>query len=60
MADLQELKRNIADELTPARNCKARGNGGDGYICPLCHSGAKGTAAREVALSLHADGSHWH
>lgn len=60
MADLQELRRHITDELTPARNWKARGNGGaDGYACPLCHSGSRGTRDSDGALSVQSDGVHW-
>lgn len=60
MADLQELRRHIIDELTPARNWKARGNGADGYVCPLCGSGGRGTRDSDGALSVNGDGVHWH
>lgn len=60
MADLQELRRHIVDELTPARNWKARGDGADGYVCPLCGSGGRGTRDSDGALSVNGDGVHWH
>ena len=60
MADLQEMRRHIVDELTPARNWKARGNGADGYVCPLCGSGGRGTRDSDGALSVKGDGVHWH
>lgn len=60
MADLQELRQHIADELTPARNWKARGGGADGYICPLCNSGGRATRSSDGALSVNGDGVHWH
>ena len=60
MTDLQELRRHIVDELTPARNWKARGNGADGYVCPLCGSGSRATRDSDGALSVNGDGVHWH
>lgn len=60
MADLQELRRHIVDELTPARNWKARRDGADGYVCPICGSGGRGTRDSDGALSLRNDGIHWH
>lgn len=50
MADLEEIRRYITEELTPARE---RGK----YFCPLCGSGkgARGTAA----LSINPDKVHW-
>lgn len=60
MTDLQELRRHIVDELTPARNWKERGNGADGYVCPLCGSGSRATHDSDGALSVNGDGVHWH
>ena len=51
MADLDEIRKHLRDELQPAHGQRGK------YICPLCHSGtgAKGTAA----LSVYDEGRHW-
>lgn len=60
MANLQDLKYRITDELQRARDWKQRGNGATGYCCPLCHSGESMSSSSTGALSIKSDGIHWH
>lgn len=51
MANLDEVRQHLQDELTPAAGQRGK------FLCPLCGSGtrARGTAA----LSINRDGVHW-
>lgn len=51
MANLDEIRRHIAEELTPSQ--RERGK----YICPLCGSGSHGRNST-AAFSIDRDGVH--
>lgn len=51
MAELEEIRLHIVDELTPST--KERGK----YLCPLCGSGSHG-AGSTAAFSIEKDGMH--
>lgn len=51
MADLDEIRRHIAEELIPSQ--RERGK----YICPLCGSGSHGRGST-AAFSIDRDGVH--
>lgn len=53
MADLQEIRMHIRDELTPSK--KERGK----YICPICGSGSHGPNST-AAFSIEKDNIHGH
>ena len=51
MANLDEIRRHIAEELTPSQREHGK------YICPLCNSGAHGHGST-AAFSIDKDGIH--
>lgn len=51
MANLEEIRKHISDELQPSR--KERGK----YLCPLCGSGSHGSSST-AAFSIESDGIH--
>lgn len=51
MAELEEIRARIAEELTPSK--KERGK----YLCPICGSGSHG-AGSTAAFSIEKDGIH--
>lgn len=51
MANLDEVRRHLAEELTPSQ--RERGK----YLCPLCGSGAHGSGST-AAFSIDRDGVH--
>ena len=51
MAELEEIRLHLVDELTPS--AKERGK----YLCPLCGSGSHG-AGSTAAFSIEKDGIH--
>ena len=51
MADLDEIRHHLRDELTPAQGQKGK------YICPICGSG---TGAKRTAAFSIKDGIHGH
>ena len=53
MANLEEIRLHISDELQPSR--KEHGK----YICPLCGSGSHGGSST-AAFSIDKDGIHGH
>lgn len=53
MADLQEIRLHIVDELTPDRHERGK------YVCPFCGSGDHGPGSTG-AFSIEKDGTHGH
>lgn len=55
MADLNSFRGFLLDELRPAKNHQ----GDNGYICPVCGSGAHGGRNSDGALSYYPDTKKW-